>query len=142
MMRLTIRRTDPCDASRFTVDECGVLYLYGRYGVTVIAREFAEEASAAATLGLYDADGQALAVTPLVPDPRRRGCRTGELDLSSVCVVSAFAGLRSREYARLGQRIPRTVDVKIIAAVGGTVVVSGEIPVELVPGAAIEEVSS
>lgn len=134
MAKLTIRKTDPHDTSRFTMDERGVLHLYGRYAVTVSARDFTGiPDDAAATIGLYDTDNQALAVSGLAKDPMRPDCRTGTLDLSTSATLAAFANLRSRAYASSGMKIPRFVDVRLIVFAGGGTVISGEVPVELMP---------
>jgi hypothetical protein len=136
MLTLKLRKPDPCDSSRFTVEGGRLLHLRSRYSLSVAARDFVGSGEEGATLSLHARDDSTLAAAVLAPDPMRRDVRIGTLDLSDPDVVARFIALRNCSYAGLGSAIPRMVDVRLIVTLGGDTVVSGEIAVEFIPSAA------
>lgn len=133
MLTFKLRKSDPDDSSRFTVEGGRLLHLRSRYSVSVAARDFTGSGDAGATLSLHARDDSTLVSVALEPDPMRRDVRTGTLDLSGPDAVRRFLALRGYAYMTPGSTIPRFVDVRLVVTLDGDTVISGEIPVEFMP---------
>lgn len=84
-MKLTIRKYDPSDPSRFSVDEARALYMSTTYDLRVYAADFAADRTSACAVQLLrrrgedDASLTVYAAGTLAADPYRRNCRCGTL---------------------------------------------------------------
>ena len=134
-MKLTIRKHDPNDSTRFHMDEGGCLYSSTTYDVSVFAEDFRSDRESECTLSLLrrelegDSTLKEYAKCVLYADPYRRDRRFGTLLVNDKDHAVAFDAIAPTEMRNIDDQF--VLSVKLGA--GDSHVIYAQVPVVIAP---------
>jgi len=134
-MKLTIRKYDPNDSTKFHIDEAGCLYSSTTYDVSVFAPDFAADQTSACTLKLLRRQTAGAATLTeyascnLIADPYRRNRRAGTLLVNDTAHAALWSAIAPTDMRNIDDQFVLSVQL----GSGASHVIYAQVPVVIAP---------